>query len=102
MRHHAALDEDEIPSLGIVAVNIQQRDLIQQELNRLIADDVLVDQYREKVLSKGEELFVKNLENVQGDERDFIFISMTYGPEVGTPCSSSASGRSTASRVTAG
>ena len=84
MRHHAALDEDEIPSLGIVAVNIQQRDLIQQELNRLIADDVLVDQYREKVLSKGEELFVKNLENVQGDERDFIFISMTYGPEVGT------------------
>src|SRR5262249_31179785 len=28
--------------------------------------------------------FVKNLENVQGDERDFIFISMTYGPEPGT------------------
>ena len=53
-------------------------------MNRLIADDVLVDQYRDKVSSKGEELFVKNLENVQGDERDFIFISMTYGPEVGT------------------
>ena len=84
MRHHAALDEDEIPSLGIVALNIQQMELIQQELNRLINDDVLVDQYREKVLNKGEELFVKNLENVQGDERDFIFISMTYGPEVGT------------------
>jgi very-short-patch-repair endonuclease len=84
MRHHAALDEDDIPSLGIVAVNIQQRELIQEELNRLIVDDVLVDQYREKVSSKGEELFVKNLENVQGDERDFIFISMTYGPEVGT------------------
>jgi very-short-patch-repair endonuclease len=84
MRHHADLDEDDIPSLGIVALNIQQMELIQQELNRLIDDDVLVDQYREKVLSKGEELFVKNLENVQGDERDFIFISMTYGPEVGT------------------
>ena len=84
MRHHAALDEDDIPSLGIVAINIQQRELIQEELNRLIVDDVLVDQYREKVSSKGEELFVKNLENVQGDERDFIFISMTYGPEVGT------------------
>ena len=67
-----------------MAVNIQQRELIQEELNRLIVDDVLVDQYREKVLSKGEELFVKNLENVQGDERDFIFVSMTYGPEVGT------------------
>ena len=84
MRHHAALDEEDIPSLGIVAINIQQRELIQEELNRLIADDVLVDQYREKVSSKGEELFVKNLENVQGDERDFIFISMTYGPESGT------------------
>jgi very-short-patch-repair endonuclease len=84
MRHHAVLDEDEIPSLGIVALNIQQMELIQQELNRLTVDDVLVDQYREKVSSKGEELFVKNLENVQGDERDFIFISMTYGPEVGT------------------
>jgi very-short-patch-repair endonuclease len=84
MRHHAAHDEDDIPSLGIVAINIQQRELIQEELNRLIVDDVLVDQYREKVSSKGEELFVKNLENVQGDERDFIFISMTYGPEVGT------------------
>ncbi len=84
MRHHAVLDEDDIPSLGIVAINIQQRELIQQELNRLIEDDVLVDQYREKVSNKGEELFVKILENVQGDERDFIFISMTYGPEVGT------------------
>ena len=84
MRYHAAFDEDDIPSLGIVAINIQQRELIQEELNRLIVDDVLVDQYREKVSSKGEELFVKNLENVQGDERDFIFISMTYGPEVGT------------------
>lgn len=84
MRHHAALNEDEIPSLGIVALNIQQMELIQQELNRLIDNDVLVDQYREKVLNKGEELFIKNLENVQGDERDFIFISMTYGPEVGT------------------
>ena len=84
MRHHAAFGEDDIPSLGIVAINIQQRNLIQEELNRLIADDVLVDQYREKVLNKGEELFVKNLENVQGDERDFIFISMTYGPEANT------------------
>jgi very-short-patch-repair endonuclease len=84
MRHHAAHDEDDIPSLGIVAINIQQRELIQEELNRLIVDDVLVDQYREKVSSKGVEFFVKNLENVQGDERDFIFISMTYGPEMGT------------------
>ena len=30
---------------------------------------------------RDEPLFVKNLENVQGDERDLIFISMTYGPQ---------------------
>ena len=28
---------------------------------------------------RGERVFVKNLENVQGDERDVIFISITYG-----------------------
>ena len=28
-----------------------------------------------------EPLFIKNLENVQGDERDVIFVSMTYGPQ---------------------
>jgi very-short-patch-repair endonuclease len=81
MRHHADRGESDIPSLGIVAINIQQRNLIQEELNRLVADDILVEQYCEKVAAKGEELFVKNLENVQGDERDFIFVSMTYGPE---------------------
>ena len=83
MRHYAGSDEDKIPSLGIVAVNIQQRELIREELNRLRTDDPLVDLYLDKVLNKGEELFVKNLENVQGDERDFIFISMTYGREPG-------------------
>ena len=28
-----------------------------------------------------EEFFIKNLENVQGDERDVIFIGTVYGPE---------------------
>jgi very-short-patch-repair endonuclease len=69
--------------LGIVAVNIDQRDLIREELRRLSADDELVKLYREKTDEKGEDVFVKNLENVQGDERDFIFISLTRGREVG-------------------
>jgi very-short-patch-repair endonuclease len=83
MRRHADLGEATIPSLGIVAVNTEQRDLIQEELRRIMADDPKVEAYREKVEGRGEELFVKNLENVQGDERDFIFISMTYGFEPG-------------------
>jgi very-short-patch-repair endonuclease len=83
MRHYAELEEQEIPTLGIVAVNIEQRDLLQEEIRRITADDALVEEYREKVASKGEPLFIKNLENVQGDERDFILISLTYGREPG-------------------
>lgn len=83
MRHYAGFDEDKVPTLGVVAVNLQQRELIREEFNRLRADDPLVDLYLDKVLNRGEEFFIKNLENVQGDERDFIFISMTYGREPG-------------------
>jgi len=83
MRHYADRDEETIPTLGIVAINVEQRDLIQEELRRVSAADVRVEQFQEKVARKGEPVFVKNLENVQGDERDFIFISLTYGREPG-------------------
>jgi very-short-patch-repair endonuclease len=83
MRHFAEMSEETIPTLGVVSVNIDQRDLIQEELRRLSAGDELVERYCEKVQKRGEALFVKNLENVQGDERDFIFISLTYGREPG-------------------
>ena len=83
MRHFAEAPDHELPTLGIVAVNIQQRDFISEELRRASADDELVEKYRERVDNKGEPLFVKNLENVQGDERDHIFISMTYGKKHG-------------------
>ena len=83
MRHFANFNVDELPTLGIVAVNTNQREFIQEELQRLWVDDVLVELYLDKAKSKGEEFFVKNLENVQGDERDHIFISMTYGRKHG-------------------
>jgi very-short-patch-repair endonuclease len=79
MRQFAGADKDEIPTLGIAAVNLEQRDLIAEELRRLCAGDDAIDRYRAKVEEKGEPLFVKNLENVQGDERDHIFVSLTYG-----------------------
>ena len=85
MRHFANTAEDELPTLGIVAINAEQRDFIDEELRRLCGGDELVEIYLEKVAYKGEPLFVKNLENVQGDERDHIFISMTYGRKQGEP-----------------
>jgi very-short-patch-repair endonuclease len=83
MRHHALFDQGNIPTLGIVAVNIEQRDLIKEQLRHVSTNDPLVEEYDDKVTRKGEPVFVKNLENVQGDERDFIFISLTYGREPG-------------------
>ncbi|MDB5323788.1 MAG: hypothetical protein JWN40_5419 [Phycisphaerales bacterium] len=76
----------ETPSIGIACFNLQQRDLIVEKLEALAAED---DRFAKKLAEartrqgKGsfEGLFVKNLENVQGDERDHMIISTTYGPD---------------------
>lgn len=68
-------------SLGIVALNRPQADLIQLELDRLIHEDEDAAKYQAKWADGLEPLFVKNLENVQGDERDVIFISTVFGDD---------------------
>lgn len=68
-------------SLGIVAVNSKQAELIREEMDRLFARDENAEAYRAKWSEDLEYLFVKNLENVQGDERDAIFISTVYGKD---------------------
>jgi very-short-patch-repair endonuclease len=83
MRRFANTDVEAVPTLGIVALNIEQRDLLQEELSRVSAGDPLVEEYQEKIAKKGEPVFVKNLENVQGDERDVVLISLTYGRQPG-------------------
>ncbi|GIK49262.1 MAG: DUF4011 domain-containing protein [Hyphomonadaceae bacterium] len=76
-------------SLGLVTVNQKQRDLILEELQTAVNLDERASAYIEKWAQHNqglEEFFVKNLENVQGDERDAIFISTVYGPsEPGQP-----------------
>jgi transcription elongation GreA/GreB family factor len=67
-------------SLGVATLNIPQRDLIEEEIDRRLRLNPEAEQYIEKWKSQGlMPFFVKNLENVQGDERDVIFISTTYG-----------------------
>ncbi len=68
-------------SLGIVALNRPQADLIQLELDRLIHDNEDAARYQARWSNGLEPLFVKNLENVQGDERDTIFISTVFGDD---------------------
>ncbi|TYO99684.1 uncharacterized protein DUF559 [Geothermobacter ehrlichii] len=68
-------------SVGVVAMNTEQRDEIERQLDQALKEDDRARNSYEKNRSSEEPLFIKNLENVQGDERDVIFISMTYGPE---------------------
>ncbi|TDH48412.1 DUF3320 domain-containing protein [Mycobacterium eburneum] len=63
---------DAAPSLGVVTFNLQQRDLI-ENLLRDAGDDRLL-----QALDEPDGLFVKNLENVQGDERDTILFSVAF------------------------
>jgi very-short-patch-repair endonuclease len=68
-------------SLGIVAMNKPQQELIQKMMDELFATDVEAEGYRVRWEHSLESVFVKNLENVQGDERDVIFISTVYGKD---------------------
>jgi very-short-patch-repair endonuclease len=55
--------------------------LIRERIDRLFAEEPEVEAYRARWAETLESLFVKNLENVQGDERDVIFISTVYGKD---------------------
>ena len=71
-------------SLGIVTLNIKQRDLIAELLEERLRSVRGADTYRENWITEGAPLFIKNLENVQGDERDAIIISTTFGKPPGS------------------
>ena len=66
-------------SLGIVAFSVAQQETIRSALEKLIRKDPSI----ESIMNNDEEegLFIKNLESVQGDERDFIFFSVGYAKD---------------------
>lgn len=69
----------EATSIGIVTFNIQQQRLIEDMLEEERAKDESLEPFFAEANS--EAVFVKNLENVQGDERGVIYFSTTYGPD---------------------
>jgi hypothetical protein len=66
-------------SLGIVAFSKTQADMLTEILEYERRQDPVLDAFLRE--GRSEDLFVKNIENVQGDERDVIFISVGYGPQ---------------------
>jgi very-short-patch-repair endonuclease len=69
--------EDSQKSLGVATFSLQQRQAIQDELELLRRENPDFELFFSA--HAREPFFVKNLENVQGDERDVIFISVGYG-----------------------
>jgi very-short-patch-repair endonuclease len=66
-------------SLGVITRGIKHMERINEALRRARIVDSTLDRYLDEVFYGTEKFFVKNLERVQGDERDAILISVGYG-----------------------
>lgn len=64
-------------SIGVIAFSVVQQGLIEDLLQALLDNNKELHEISEQMY---ESIFVKNLENVQGDERDVILFSIGYGP----------------------
>jgi very-short-patch-repair endonuclease len=67
-------------TIGVVTFNSEQQALIEDLLDNERRRDPSIEPYFVEV--ELEPLFVKNLESVQGDERDIMYFSITYGPDL--------------------
>lgn len=65
-------------SMGIVTFSSVQQTLIEDLLNEVFSQRPDLERIG---LEAKEPIFIKNLENVQGDERDIILFSIGYGPD---------------------
>lgn len=66
-------------TIGVVTLSVAQRDLILDLLDDARRANPEIDYFFDS--ARHEPLFVRNLESVQGDERDIIFLSIGYGPD---------------------
>jgi very-short-patch-repair endonuclease len=76
---HARENPEE--SLGVITMGIRHRDRIDERLRQRLSQDPQLAAELAEFLDEGrlERFFVKNLERVQGDERDAIILSIGYG-----------------------
>ena len=72
---HAERRPDE--SLGVIAMGIKHANRLEEALRQALHDREDLDEFFDE--DKHEPFFIKNLERVQGDERDAIILSVGYG-----------------------
>ena len=75
-----------VPTIGIITFNDEQKNIIMDEIeNRQKKDPAFDELYKEIETpasgKKDDEIFVRNIENVQGDERDIIIFSIGYAKD---------------------
>ena len=78
LKRRAHDEQDAGLSVGIVTFNVNQQNLIDDLLTEACKDDPTLEAW---AYNSEEPIFIKNLENVQGDERDVILFSIGYGPD---------------------
>jgi very-short-patch-repair endonuclease len=66
-------------SIGVVTFSQAQQDLVENLLDEARRTNPVLEPFFD--IKHPEPVFVKNLENVQGDERDVILFSIAYGPD---------------------
>jgi very-short-patch-repair endonuclease len=70
-------------SLGVVTFSLPQQTLVEDLLEDARRQNPEIEPFfTAETAPNAEPVFVKNLENVQGDERDIILFSVCYGPDV--------------------
>ena len=77
----AQIKDDPSKTILIATMNKDQADEIQIELDKETNKDQNIADYLSRHNGELEKLLIKNLENVQGDERDIVIISTVYGPD---------------------
>jgi very-short-patch-repair endonuclease len=70
----------ERPSLGVITFNAQQQELILDLFDAARRENPTLEWFFDDV--REEPVIVKNLENIQGDERDVMLFSTTFGPDL--------------------
>ncbi|MCR5350790.1 MAG: hypothetical protein K6E20_07360, partial [Acholeplasmatales bacterium] len=78
-------DSNKGKTLGIIVFNIGQKDKLEESLNKYLLKNKELAKELAKGDEKGEPFFIKSLENVQGDERDIIILSVGFKVSKGHP-----------------
>ena len=75
-----AAPEDRRLTLGVITFNAEQQSLILDLLDEIRRGDSELEWFFAD--EREEPVIVKNLENIQGDERDVMLFSVTFGPDL--------------------